>query len=333
MRLRMWPESTVVPAFAAGGAGARASGTVKQMMLKLAAAYIVNTPFYLVMDSDVYARRPWSASDLLVRGRGTGAGSLRARTGLDTEDGRFVQEPSWLRESARALRTGLIDATDAYCSASGARAGPWFAKSAGAAMPSEAPFALLSSSGSATAPTFGVCNFGRARATHVTPMVLAAAVVREILVPRLEAGVTLSAGGASGSQPWVSALLAYHSSREDACWARVLPGMGGRFYSWTEYGLYFAAAVASGAMDQYHTFAAGGITSLRRSMMLPSEYEAADWPAIFADDATDDAPFFIVHSWFGKPVQRTEALLAPHVAGLLRPGDVDDAQPSPLPLY
>ena len=340
LRLRVWRESAVVPALGAGGAGAGASGTVKQMLLKLAAAYIVETPFYLVMDSDVYARRPWSAADVLLRDSAAPS-RLRARAGLDHSDKRFTQEPSWLRESARILRTPLIEATDAYCGMAGADAGPWFSGSASAVVPQAAPFGLLAAPAQGGSFVFGVCNFGRARATHVTPMVLAAAIVREVLVPRLEARPPPSPAEAEAasatpqlaptSQPWVDVLLAYQAQRESSCWAGTL--RLGRFYSWTEYGLYFVAAVAAGALDQYHAFDTGGITSLRYSMMLPEEYEAADWHAIFTD-AADDAPFFIVHSWFGKPVERTEALLAAYIPGLeAAPGDGSEALPTPLPVY
>jgi ubiquinone biosynthesis protein len=55
-------------------------------------------------------------------------------------------------------------------------------------------------------------------------------------------------------------------------------------------------------MGQYHSFAEGGITSVRHSMMKPRDYETADWPRIFAAGATEEPPFFIVHSWFGKPI-------------------------------
>jgi hypothetical protein len=348
LRLRVWRESAVVAAFAPGGAGAGASGTVKQMTLKLAAAFIVSTPFYLVMDSDVYARRPWSAADVLLRGGGSGGkggARLRARAGLDHTDVRFTQDPSWLRESARVLGTPLVEATDAYCGVAGPGSGPWFAATGEAPPPGAdaTPFALLRAPGGHD--VFGVCNFGRARATHVTPMVLAAAIVRGVLVPRLEAhlppapvptpaaaAAATEVPAAAPAQRWVDVLLAYQARREGACWTGTL--RPGRFYTWTEYGLYFVAAVAAGALDQYHTFAAGGITSLRYSMMLPAEYDAADWGRIFAD-AGDDAPFFIVHSWFGKPPERTDAHLAPHIPGLepAPPPGGDGAAPSPLPLY
>jgi hypothetical protein len=43
------------------------------LTLKLAAAFIVDTPFYLVMDSDVYARRPFERADLFDAATGTRA--------------------------------------------------------------------------------------------------------------------------------------------------------------------------------------------------------------------------------------------------------------------
>ena len=109
----------------------------------------------------------------------------------------------------------------------------------------------------------------------------------------------------------------------------------GRFYSWTEYSLYFVAAVAAGAMDQYHSFTSG-ITSFRHSIMLPELYDKADWDGIFREKE-DSAPFFLVHSWFGKPLEETHRHLGKYIPTLLERGRLDtthkEAQPSPLPLW
>jgi hypothetical protein len=66
----VWPESRLVPRFLPN---ASFSGTTRQMALKLAAAAIVATPFYLVMDSDVYARRRFARADLFDAATGTRA--------------------------------------------------------------------------------------------------------------------------------------------------------------------------------------------------------------------------------------------------------------------
>jgi hypothetical protein len=345
LAFKVWAESALVPAFKRGGAAP--AGPLRQMALKLAAATIVGAPFYLVMDSDVYARRRFGVADLLSfpsapappRNGSAAAPAfahlLRARTGLDQLD--FAQPPAWFRDSARLLQTPLVADTDAFCGA-GARgaAREWFAASGNASLPrGAAPFALLPA-GAAPGLVYGACRGGRGHATHVTPMLLARDLVVSVLLPRLAAAARAGGGGGGGGD-WFDALLAYHAQREAQCWQGLVRLVhGGRFYSWTEYSLYFVAGVAAGALDQYHDFARGGITSLRHSMMAPEAYDAADWDAIFAD-ARDDAPFFIVHSWFGKPLEVTNARLARHIPSLRAGGAAGEAhfpaQPSALPLY
>jgi hypothetical protein len=322
LAFRVWAESALVPAFTQS---APHKGTVRQMALKLAAASIVAAPFYLVMDSDVYARRPFGVEDLLL---GAGAAApLRARTGLDQLD--FAQPESWFRDAAALLRTPLVADTGAFCAA---RAGEavWFAGTGNATPPLDGAFPLLPNG------AYGACRHGRGHATHVTPMLLSRELVLEVLQPRLAAAAA-AAGGPRA--PWYAALLDYQALREAQCWQGLAALWSGlRFYTWTEYSLYFVAGVASGALDQYHVFPArGGITSYRHSIMLPSAYDAADWDAIFTD-AQDDAPFFIVHSWFNKPLEVTNAHLARHIPSL-RLGAAEGSggegvpQPSALPLY
>ena len=343
LAFRVWGESSLVPAFTQA---ARHSGTVRQMTLKLAAAAIVGAPFYLVMDSDVYARRRFGVEDLLLPSGGSGGGGpLRARTGLDQLD--FSQPASWFRDSARLLQSAVVEDTDAYCSAlagsAGASAPAWFAATGNATPPWQGAFALRppppGASASSSGPVYGACRSGRGHATHVTPMVLSRELVAEVLLPRLAAGAGL--GGT-----WVSALLDFQAAREAACWVGLQRALAHaqRFYTWTEYSLYFVAGVASGALDQYHAFPpSGGITSYAHSIMLPSAYDAADWDAVFTD-VRDAAPFFIVHSWFNKPLALTNAHLARHIPGLEQEGGGEGAggaaggagapqQPSPLPLY
>ena len=321
---RVWPESAVVPAFTAR---ARHGGTVRQMALKLAAAFIVNAPFYLVMDSDVFARRPFGVEDLLTGGGGGGGAPLRARPGLDDDDPAFAQPASWFRESAALLGTSLIEDTAAYCAhRAGGGGATWFAASGGAQLPA-APFALLPA-GDAGGTVYGACRADRGLVTHVTPMVLARALVRDVLAPRL---------ARRGGKPWLDTLLAYQSARESACWQDVPLLRLRRFYTWTEYSLYFIAAVAAGALDQYHDFSAGGVTSLAHSVMTPERYDAADWRDVFATDA-DTAPFFIVHSWLstrGKSLADLVQTLDEFVPGLADRDDADagGAAPTPLPPY
>jgi hypothetical protein len=324
LRFKVWSESALVPPFTRD---APFEGTQRQMVLKLAAAFIVDAPFYLVMDSDVYARRPFGVGDLLVRDGG-GGGVTRARTGLDQLD--FPQPGAWFAESAALLQTRLVGDTDAFCG-DDALAGEaqWFAATGNASVPGEdgpPPFALLAQRGPrAGALVYGACRSGRGHATHVTPMVLARALVREVVVPRLEA---VAGPGAQ----WYDALLAYQARREAQCWRAIL--RKARFYSWTEYSLYFVAAVAAGALDQYHAFHAGPITSYRYSVMAPDAYDAMDWDAVFRDGG-DDAPFFIVHSWFAKPLATTHLYLGKHIKGLPIVGaeaPLPEA-PTPLPFY
>ena len=73
------------------------------------------------------------------------------------------------------------------------------------------------------------------------------------------------------TRSWLDTLLHFHEVRAARCWRGAL--RLGRFYSWTEYSLYFVAAVESGALDQYHAFHRGGITD-RKSTRLNSSHLA-----------------------------------------------------------
>jgi hypothetical protein len=212
----------------------------------------------------------------------------------------------------------------------------WFASTRNASAPADA-FALFvdaAADGGAPREVFGACRNARSHASHVTPMILARAVVLDVLAPRV--AILDAARGAdaadrrgSGARDWLDALLDYHASRAASCRQGTLSG---RFYSWTEYSLYFVAAVASRAMGQYHSFSEGGITSIKHSMMRPENYEKADWAAIF-NDGTDELPFFIVHSWFGKSIAETDAHMAPFIP-TLAVGALDSfPAPSPAPFW
>jgi hypothetical protein len=318
---QVWPESHLVRRFGAGGGAF--GGTTRQMTLKLAAAAVVTTPFYLVMDSDVYARRAFSRADLFD------ASGMRARANMDQND--FCQPPTWFNQAARVLQTRLVADTDAFCARAAAAAGfgapvtaacplqgtaapSWFAATGNETVPDD-PFALRADAGGRA--VYGACRSSRGHAPHVTPMILARSVVLDVLRPRLEALADLVKGPGGAPRDWLDVLLDFHAKRAAGCRQGLVSG--GRLYSWTEYTLYFLAAAASGAMGQYHAFAEGGITSITHSMMKPWQYDAADWAAIFASGrgaSADARPFFIVHSWFAKSIEATDARMAPFVPTL-----------------
>lgn len=347
----VWPESRLVRRF---GPGAPFGGTTRQMTLKLAAATVVKTPFYLVMDSDVYARRPFSRADLF-----DSASGQRARTNMDQID--FCQPASWFNHASQVLQSTLVADTDAFCARVAAAGGfptavgscppdsprgapQWFSETGNASVP-DSPFELLLSDN--RREVYGACRSARGHASHVTPMILARAVLLDVLAPRLEAlgviGSTIAAVPATGvakvtgamsegSSPilqrdWLDVLLDYHLSALEC----VPPGTV-RYYSWTEYALYFIAATSSRAMGQYHSFIDGGITSVRHSMMKPIDYDTADWPRIFSDKG--EPPFFIVHSWFGKSISETDLHMSEFVPTLNAATLATfPAPPTPLPFW
>ena len=343
LRFAVWAESTLVRAFAPGGASW--SGTTRQMTLKLAAARFVTSPFYLVMDSDVYARQRFSRADLFD------ASGTRARADVDQND--FCQPATWYNQASRVLASRLVADTNAYCAHLAAAAGysavapndcppadtgltyapSWFASTLNASVPAN-PFALIldEAADGGSHQVFGACRAARSHASHVTPMILARAIVLDVLAPRLESLDAARTGSPEKRAPkreWLDVLLDFHAERAATC----RQGSSGRFYSWTEYALYFVAGVASHAMGQYHSFSERGITSIEHSMMKPVNYERANWAAIFNDNA-DKRPFFIVHSWFGKPIEETDAHMAPFVPTLAF-GALDNfpPMPSPAPLW
>lgn len=324
VQLRVWPESRLVPRFTRG---APHRGSVRQMVLKLAAAFVVTSPWYVVLDSDVFARAPFNASSLLPAD-GAG-GARRAATAFD--DPLFPQKRSWHAEAARVLRSGLVRDTYVFCAAGG---GGSLGAGGLALLDAARPFALAESGGSGGGgggggtsgssggrTVYGACLDGRGAATHVTPMTLSAELVQRVLAPRL----ALVGGG-----EWYDVLLDYHARRARACPEAWLPG---RFYTWTEYGLYFVAAVAAGALDDFHSFAGGGTVALQHSAMLPAAYDAMDWGAVF-DDAAEQRPFFVAHSWFGRPLAPINAALAARVPAMADPAAWElPAAPSPHAAY
>lgn len=285
--IRVWEESQLVPYFTKGGPH---SGTTRQMTLKLAAAaFVRDAAWYVVMDSDVYARRAFGWGDILVPS-GVG-GALRAKTDLDYV--RHAQPSSWHFEAGHVLGTPVVRDTYEWCGswAGHAKAVLWGESDTSLVDPLH-PFTLGGVPGKGG--VYGACHSGRGGATHVTPMVLSVALVTKVVYPRLEER------GEGGGGKWYDAALGFHEARSAQCMeasgGKVHPG---RFYSWTEYSLYFVAGVASGALDQYHDFRAGALLSFKHSVFDPWGYDFWDAGAV-ASDKGDTAPLFLVHSWIPR---------------------------------
>ena len=329
---RLWRESDVVGGFTADAeARARFPGTMRQMALKLAAASIVATPFFVVMDSDVFARRRFSAADLVIEdiveappdpAGGPRRRLVRQRARTDFDFDRFRQPLSWHLEAAAALQTRLIRSTNEACARVAAEQGAEPVFLAGRST----PFALreVQEPGGATRKVHTACANGRGMTTHVTPMIFSREIVQRVLIARLEA---LHAGGAAAglagpfARPetwppdagapahqrhltltgarWLDVLVAVHEQRIEGCASYSRNAM--RFYSWTEYSLYFVAATAAGCLDDFHAFDFGWLTSFRHSVIDPDAYDALanDWSVLFAD-ASDPALLLIVQSWMGR---------------------------------
>jgi len=379
--VRLHAESILVPGFAAGAvAPERLPGTLRQMALKLAAASaagVVETEFFVVMDSDVFARRPFGVSDLLVEdsvdvaaGTSSTAGGppptrrqrvrrQRARTDFDFSRGK--QPLAWHVEAARALRSRIVQSTNEACASLWPGSEPIFAAGR------DAPFALRRTD--AGHSVYSACQNGAGMTTHVTPMVMSREIVRRVLMTRLEAlhaagaaaalagpllltavpsgaavlsspslssssssssaaamaAAPVAAAAAAAAAPassgqasltgalWLDVLVAFHEDAARRCAS--FAGSAGRFYSWTEYSLYFVAGVASGALDDFHAFDFGWLASFRRSVFDHADYRAADWDAIF-EDAADPALLVIVQGWMGLPFMPLFGALARHAANL-----------------
>jgi hypothetical protein len=295
IRVRVWSEGDVVPAFRAPGASQRFPGTLRQMLLKLAAATECvganGAAWYVVMDADVYARRPFSVGDLLAS---RGGAAPRARTDFDYPA--HAQPKRWSTEAGALLGTRVAVDTHAWCAAQQ----PAFSSRAPIAVDAARPFALTA--GPRGQSVYGACFDARGGGTHVTPMILSVELVAHVLAPRLRARAEAaaragSAAAAAAGAPWYAAALAFHAEREAYCAERGFDVARHRFYSWTEYSLYFVAAVAAQALDDFHDFRAGALLSFPHSAFDPTQYEAWDADAVL-DDARDAAPFFLVHSWF-----------------------------------
>jgi len=301
LELLVWSEADVVPEFGADdahGGALRFPGTLRQMTLKLAAAgaCVTAADWYVVMDADVYARRRFAVGDLLVEGaRGA---PPRARTDFDFPW--HAQPRSWTTEAGAVLGTPLAAATHAWCAA---RQSPLTPR-ARAALDAARPFALAEGG-----RVYGACHSGRGDSTHVTPMIFSVELIRRVLAPRLAARGALSAlsatYGGHGNASWYASALHFHAERVALCAARGVDVGAGRFYSWTEYALYFVAAVAAEALDDFHAFPSApgvgdtGLLSFAHSAFDPASF---DWwsPAATLDDARDAAPLFLVHSWLGS---------------------------------
>ena len=321
---KIWPESNLVSRFIVKG---HYSGTTRQMLLKLAIAFYVETPFFLVMDSDVYARRRFNRSDLFDAETQT-----KSRVNMDQTDP--VSQPAkWINHASRVLDSQIVADTDNFCASASGTALEWYKDGKGKSIP-ENPFELFIDDKSGRL-VFGACRNGRSHSSHVTPYLYARDIIIHILVPRIEkiGEERLSRQVSSPlyrhrEKDWQSILLDYQDDHNLLC-----PYYKSRLYSWTEHSLYFIAGVASQALEQYHSFSGGGITSIGSSMFFPREFENADWRAIFQthnkrDD--DSRPFFIIHSWFNKDISETISNMADSIPTLRKPFPV---APSPEPFY
>ena len=324
---KVWSESKLVSRFTSKS---HYSGTTRQMLLKLAAAFYVQTPFFLVMDSDVYARRRFNRSDLFDTKT-----LSKSRVNMDQTDP--VSQPAkWLNHASRVLDSRIVADTDTFCASASGTTKEWYKRSKETIESSipENPFELFKDDKSGHL-VFGACRNGRSHSSHVTPYLYSKDIILDILIPRIELiGSTISTIKTKSSsivsyRDWQSILLDYHDAHNSHC-----PYYKSRLYSWTEHSLYFIASVASEAIDQYHSFSGGGITSIESSMFYPKEFEQADWNAIFKMDGKnvkkDLRPFFIVHSWFNKDISVTDSHMSNHIPTLK---DSFPSAPSPEPFY
>jgi len=254
------------------------------MILKLAVAEKVeeDASWYVVMDSDVYARRVFSVEDLLVPS--SLGGALRAKTDMDHIY--HAQPVNWYLEAENLLQTDIVKNTNRYCSSKGS----WGWGRHHYIINDLLPFSLLNGK----AGVYGACHSGRASTTHVTPMILNVDLIKNVLIPRLQ-----SIGEKNVPHLWYDAPLAYNEMRQSQCARGLKSPLTGRFYSWTEYSLYFVVGVASGALDQYHVFNAGNLLSFKHSVMDPLGYDLWMPEEVLSDDE-DKAPLFLVHSWIPR---------------------------------
>jgi len=79
--------------------GGRGSGYRIQMLLKLAVAKVVQTPFYITMDQDVFASRLTRADELVVDGKAIYQGEGHGKGGL----GRTQHREGWFESSERVF--------------------------------------------------------------------------------------------------------------------------------------------------------------------------------------------------------------------------------------
>ena len=292
--VRVWNENDVVPAFRSPGASKMYPGTLRQMILKLAAATecVKDAAWYVLMDSDVYARRPFASVDLVFS---HGGAPPRARTDFDYPW--HAQPKSWSTEAGSLLGTRLAADTHAWC----ATQQSVFTLRVPMTVDAARPFALTT--GLQGRPVYGACHSARGGATHVTPMILSVELIKNVLAPRLEARESqlASAGAASPTtaaraRAWYESAFSFQEDRIKYCQGQGIDVTKGRFYSWTEYSLYFVAAVASEAIDSFHDFGSGALLSFKHSAFDPTQYDFWDANAVL-DDEKDKAPLFLVHGW------------------------------------
>jgi hypothetical protein len=308
--VRVWNENDVVPAFRTPGASKRYPGTLRQMILKLAAATecVQDAAWYVVMDSDVYARRFFSSVDLVFS---HGGAPPRARTDFDYPW--HAQPKSWSTEAGSLLGTRVAADTHAWCAAQQSV----FGLRAPMTLDAARPFALTTGPRGQT--VYGACHSGRGGATHVTPMIMSVELIKHVLAPRLEARAALlssaSASASAATAAWYESAFAFQEDRIEYCRGRGIDVTKGRFYAWTEYSLYFVAAVAAEAIDSFHDFGSGALLSFAHSAFDPLQYDFWSAEAVLDDDK-DTAPLFLVHGWM--EYARTSSKFAVHELFLRR---------------
>jgi hypothetical protein len=147
--------------------------------------------------------------------------------------------------------------------------------------------------------------------------VSAAAAAAAAAYPAAAAAAAAAAAPAGGGETtglaWLDARVAFHDEAARQCDAFSTVAL--RFYSWTEYSLYFVAAAASGALDDFHAFDFGWLSSFRHSVFDMRDHKARaeeGWDAVFTD-AADPALLVIVQSWMHAPYTDFFAAMRRHL--------------------
>ena len=240
-RVVVWPESSVVPLFTSGATYNR---TQRQMLLKIAAAWVSTTDFYLAIDEGTIATRPVEMRSLfdtaLLRKKGGQYAFMdhtRAKLSYD-----HAGTDGWraLYESGQLLSSGAVLDTFEFCK----RTGPSkFAKFEQTFLAYD-PFALrpdpedqsnLVFEACAAAASEGGATVAKPLSIAPAPLIYSRDIVRYVLAPILEevgqrigylrSAHSCSHGGvaisnvppSSEAAPWYDVALQYHEERLGEC--------------------------------------------------------------------------------------------------------------------